>query len=115
MLGAKDARGNPKKSGFGPWMMKAFAVLSRLKSLRFSPLNVFARHPDRRLELDTLKLYEADIDRIAATADDKSLDAAIRLAAWPEEIAGYGHIRVDSIGEAMARRAESNQPFQAKI
>ncbi|MFZ2102338.1 MAG: indolepyruvate ferredoxin oxidoreductase family protein, partial [Oricola sp.] len=115
VLGAKDARGNPKKTVFGPWMMNGFAVLSRLKLLRFSPLNLFARHPDRRLEQETLTLYEADIDRIAATADDKSLDAAIRLAAWPEGIAGYGHVRVDSIGAAMARRAEGNQPFQSKI
>ncbi len=115
ILGKKDAKGNPKKTVFGPWMMTVFGVLSRLKSLRFSPLNVFARNSERRLELETLALYEGDLDRIATMADDTSLAEATRLAAWPENIAGYGHIRTQSIGEAMTRRAESNQPFQAKI
>jgi len=115
VLARKDSRGRPKKTVFGPWMMTGFALLSRLKPLRFSPLNPFARHPDRRLDLETLALYEGDLDRIAATADADNLADATRLAAWPEEIAGYGPVRVKSIEEAMARRADHNPVFKAKI
>jgi indolepyruvate ferredoxin oxidoreductase len=115
ILGRKDSSGRPKKSVFGPRMMTVFAILSRLKPLRFSPLNLFARNPERRMELETLALYEADLDRIAANVDKDNIAAAARLAAWPEGIAGYGPVRVKSIEEAMARRADHNPVFKTKI
>jgi len=115
VLGKTDSRRRPKKSVFGPWMMKAFGVLANLKGLRFSPLNVFARHPERKLEWETLARYERDLDRIAEMADENDLAAATRLAAWPDDIAGYGHVRAKSIDTAMARRADYNHAFKAKI
>jgi indolepyruvate ferredoxin oxidoreductase len=115
ILGRKDSNGRPKKSVFGPRMMTVFALLSRLKPLRFSPLNPFARHPDRRLELETLTLYEADLDRIAANAGKDTIADAARFAAWPDGIAGYGPVRVKSIEEAMAHRSDFNPVFKAKI
>ena len=115
ILGRKDSNGRPKKSVFGPRMMTVFALLSRLKPLRFSPLNPFARHPDRRMELETLALYEADLDRIAANAGEDNIADAARFAAWPDRIAGYGPVRVKSIEEAMAHRSDFNPVFKAKI
>jgi indolepyruvate ferredoxin oxidoreductase len=115
ILGKTDSRGGPKKTVFGPWMMKAFAVLAPMKRLRFSPLNIFARHPDRKLEWETLAEYERDLDRIAALADEVNLAGVIELAAWPEDIAGYGHVRAKSIEAAMTRRAEHNRAMKAKI
>ncbi|TCD11385.1 indolepyruvate ferredoxin oxidoreductase family protein [Oricola cellulosilytica] len=115
ILGAKDASGHPRKSVFGPWMMGAFKVLARLKRLRFTRLNVFARTAERKLERATLDTYEKDIDRIAAMLDGKNAAAAAELAAWPEEIAGYGHIREKSINAALALRASQAVPFKAKI
>ncbi|QKV20342.1 indolepyruvate ferredoxin oxidoreductase family protein [Oricola thermophila] len=115
VLGKTDSGGRPKKSVFGPWMMKAFVVLASLRRLRFSPINIFARHPDRRLEWETLAQYERDLDLIAEMVQEDDLAAATAFAAWPEAIAGYGHIRVKSIEDAMARRAGHNRAFAAKI
>ncbi|MCI5074733.1 MAG: indolepyruvate ferredoxin oxidoreductase family protein [Oricola sp.] len=115
ILGERDAQGRPKKRVFGPRMMTAFHLLSRLKFLRFSPLNPFARHADRRLDLEMLATYERDVDRIAGTLDRDNLADAVAFASWPAEIAGYGHVRAASIDTAMARRADHNQPLKAKI
>ena len=115
ILGRKDSNGRPKKSVFGPRMMTVFSLLSRLKPLRFSPLNLFARHPDRRMELETLALYEADLDRIAANAGKENVADATQFAAWPDGIAGYGPVRVKTIEEAMAHRSGFNPVFKAKI
>ena len=115
ILGERDARGVPKKRVFGPRMMTMFSILSRLKSLRFSPLNIFAHHPERRRDFETLDIYERDLDRIAAMADRDNLSEIAAFATWPADIAGYGHVRMRSIDEAMARRAEFNQPLKAKI
>jgi indolepyruvate ferredoxin oxidoreductase len=115
ILGKTDSKGRPKKSVFGPWMMKAFGVLAPMKRLRFSPLNLFARHPDRKLEWETLDRYERDLDRIAELADKSGLAAATEFVSWPEDIAGYGHVRAKSIEEAMARRGAHSPAFKGKI
>ena len=67
------------------------------------------------MELETLALYEADLDRIAANAGKDTVADAARFAAWPDGIAGYGPVRVKSIEEAMAHRSDFNPVFKAKI
>ena len=51
LLARRDpATGVPRKMSFGPWMLKAFGVLARLKGLRGTPLDLFGysrRAPDR--------------------------------------------------------------------
>src|SRR6202012_561106 len=47
--GGKDALGRPRKRAFGPWMLSAFKVLARLRFLRGTALDIFAKSPDRKL------------------------------------------------------------------
>ncbi len=42
LLAKRDpVTGEPKKMSFGPWMLKAFAVLAKFKFLRGTPLDPF--------------------------------------------------------------------------
>src|SRR6202012_477913 len=47
--GGKDALGRPKKRAFGPWMLSVFKVLAKLRFLRGTALDIFAKSPDRKL------------------------------------------------------------------
>jgi len=101
-----DSLGRPKKRAFGPWMMAGFALLARLKGLRGGPLDLFGRTEERRLERRLIDDYARDIDAAAATLDASSLPVAIELARLPEEIRGFGPVKLASIEKAGARRAD---------
>src|SRR5690606_783043 len=53
--------GHPRKMVFGPWMMRAFAVLSRLKFLRGTALDPFGKTDERRTERRLITEYEATV------------------------------------------------------
>src|SRR5690606_26066747 len=57
ILGRRDADGKPRKSTFGPWMMKGFRLLAALKGLRGTALDVFGYSAERRAERALLADY----------------------------------------------------------
>ena len=99
------ATGKTRKAELGPWVMTAFRVMHALRGLRGSWLDPFRRSMERRLGARLLAEYERDID--ALTADPGRLDVAstIALAALPQKIRGYGHVREASALAVMAERA----------
>ncbi|MFZ5610233.1 MAG: indolepyruvate ferredoxin oxidoreductase family protein [Pseudomonadota bacterium] len=95
----------PAKSTFGPWMMLAFKALARFKWLRGTPLDPFGRTAERRMERALIAQYEADLAHVAAHLTAANKAAALALAAVPEEIRGFGHVKRASVDKAAARRA----------
>jgi len=105
IMGRRGADGRPRKSSFGPWMMKAFRLLASLKGLRGSALDVFGYSAERRMERDLLARYEADVDRIARVLTPARIEAAAALASVPALIRGYGHVKQASVEKAAGERA----------
>ncbi|MDZ7628012.1 MAG: indolepyruvate ferredoxin oxidoreductase family protein [Parvularculaceae bacterium] len=99
-----DPLGRPKKREFGPWMMAAFGVLHRLKFLRGSPFDFFGRTDERRLERALIEDYRRDMEVAIAALSTDTLDVALDLARLPEEIRGFGPVKLASIKEAATRR-----------
>jgi indolepyruvate ferredoxin oxidoreductase len=104
ILGRRGSDGQPRKSSFGPWMMKAFGVLAAMKGLRGTLFDVFGRTAERRMERQLLARYEQDLDLIVSRLDARRLDAATALASVPALIRGYGHVK-----EANARKADGER------
>ena len=51
ILGDRDPQtGHLRKREFGPWMLKVFRILAKLKRLRGTPFDIFARSEERRTE-----------------------------------------------------------------
>ncbi|MEM1047315.1 MAG: indolepyruvate ferredoxin oxidoreductase family protein [Pseudomonadota bacterium] len=96
--------GKLQKQSFGPWMMKAFGLLARLRRLRGSPFDVFGYTEERRMERRLLAEYETALDDIVGKLSAARYDRAVAYAAYPETIRGYGHVK-----EANVRRAEQNR------
>jgi indolepyruvate ferredoxin oxidoreductase len=106
LFAERDAHtGVPKKRAYGPWMMKAFGVLAKLKGLRGTRWDVFGYTAERRMERELIGQLEADLERITHTLDAASLNTAIALAKLPQEIRGFGHVKLAAV-EKVAKKRE---------
>ncbi len=98
--------GRPRKRAFGPWVLAAMRLLARLRRLRNTPLDPFARSPERRLDRALLAEYEESIEEVLARLDPDNHPSACALAALPEQVRGFGAVRAAAAEQARARRAE---------
>ena len=107
VLGRKDGfTGKPLKTEFGPWMMTGFRLLARMKRLRGTRFDVFGHTAERRMERQLIADYRAMIERLLANPQTLNSEAAQELAALPEMIRGFGHVKEASAAKAKAREAE---------
>jgi indolepyruvate ferredoxin oxidoreductase len=113
ILGRKNAKGEPVKSTFGPWMMRAFKLLAGLKPLRGTPFDVFGRTPERKEERKLIADYENLLDEILAKLNGDNHALAVALASLPEKIRGYGHVKLRHIAAAKAEEAELLAQFRS--
>ncbi len=106
MLGGLDANGRPKKREFGPWMLRTFAVLSRMKTLRGTPFDPFGYTTERRMERSLIKQFESDFKFLASSVNEENLDLLVELALLPLSIRGFGPVKQANEEKAQKRRAE---------
>jgi indolepyruvate ferredoxin oxidoreductase len=95
--------GEPRKSQYGPWMMKAFGVLAKMRRFRGGALDVFGHSAERKMERKLLADYEAMMDEILGKLAPHNHRIAVQLAAIPEHIRGYGHVKERHLKDAKAR------------
>ena len=93
------------KRELGPWLMKAFAVMTRLRRLRGTRLDPFRFGPERAFDRRLLAQYEADLGTLLTQANAANYEDAVALASLPSRIRGYGHVR-ESQAAAVAPERE---------
>jgi indolepyruvate ferredoxin oxidoreductase len=99
---------------FGEWMLNgAFPTLSKLKVLRGTPLDPFGYTAERKMERGLIREYEAAVERLLAGMTDKRLPIAVRIAAVPQEIRGYGFIKDKAVEEAKAAEEKLWRQWEA--
>lgn len=113
ILGRTNARGEPKKMTFGPWMMLVFKGLAAAKVLRGTMFDVFGRMPERRLERQLRADYEALLDEIASGLTPDNHKLAVALASIPDKIRGFGHVKERHIATAKAEEKTLLEQFRA--
>jgi indolepyruvate ferredoxin oxidoreductase len=102
----RDAEtGQLKKREYGAWMLSAFRVLAALKKLRGTAFDVFGYTEERKMERRLIAEYEATIDSLLATLDQDNHALAVQIAAVPETMRGFGHIKEKNVTAAKAREA----------
>lgn len=106
IIAPKGPDGKPKKIALGGWMIDlVFPVLTRLKGLRGGPLDIFGMTEERKMERGLIVSYEAQLDRILAGLTAERLSLAARIAAVPQQIRGYGHIKEAAVKVAKTDEA----------
>jgi indolepyruvate ferredoxin oxidoreductase len=102
----RNAKGELIKRPFGPWMRTAFGVLAKLKGLRGTPFDVFGRSEERKTERALIDQYKACIDELLRSGGGLSaerLNLATEIARIPEDIRGYGHVKVRHLAAARSK------------
>ena len=107
------ATGVPKKSVYGPWMMKAFRVLAKLRKYRGTALDVFGRTAERKMERALIADYETLLAEILARLTAQNHATAVELASIPEHIRGYGHVKNAHLRTAKTREAALLAAFRS--
>ena len=105
--------GVPRKMSFGPWMMSAFGVLAKLRFLRGTPLDVFGYSQERRTERKLIADYEAMLREVMDKLTSTNHPLAVALAAIPEKIRGYGHVKARHLTAAKADEAALLEQFRS--
>ena len=100
--------------------LRFFPLLSRLKFLRGSRLDIFGRTAERKMERQLIAEYEEDINPIldslterGTEGDTDYVDTAIRIAGLPEMIKGFGHIKQRNIDKYRDSRRQLRQKLKA--
>ena len=101
LLAKKDADGHLIKKEYGPWMMKAFGLLAKMRFLRGGMFDVFGRTHERRTERKLIEDYFSDITALLAELSPGNSALAVEIASVPERIRGYGHVKEAHLAKAL--------------
>jgi indolepyruvate ferredoxin oxidoreductase len=105
LFAKKDEQGRLIKQEYGPWMLKAFGLLAKLKFLRGGTFDVFGRTKERRGERQLIADYEQTVSLLLDGLSDDRVALAVEIASIPEHIRGYGHVKEAHLHKAKAREA----------
>lgn len=107
LLARKDPRtGHPRKIAVsGRLLMPALKWMANHRHWRGTWADPFSRTSERRRERELAMTYEADLAEIAKRLTPQTHGLSIELAALPEIIRGFGHVKFASIKVAETRRA----------
>lgn len=100
----KDEQGRLTKSTYGPWILKAFKILSKFKFLRNTPFDVFGYAQERRMERLLIQEFEEFIERILPQLSVENYDVVCELARLPQDVRGYGHVKEANYANYCAKR-----------
>jgi indolepyruvate ferredoxin oxidoreductase len=101
------------KQEFGPWMMRVFRLLARLKGLRGTAFDPFGRTAERRAERALIDDYERMMRGRLKGLTAPRIAGLVKLAAVPDMIRGYGHVKEQAMAKANAARARLEAELDA--
>ncbi|MFI8558217.1 indolepyruvate ferredoxin oxidoreductase family protein [Pseudomonas putida] len=92
-----------KKSGYGPWMLRAFKLLASVKRIRNTWMDPFARTHERKVEVSWLHDYEGILSMLESGLCAQKYDLAVQLADLPDAVRGYGPVKDRYLANAKTR------------
>jgi indolepyruvate ferredoxin oxidoreductase len=106
LFAKKDAKGHLVKAEFGSWMWGVFKLLAKLKGLRGGAFDIFGYTAERRMERALIVEYRGMVEDLLGTLDAANHATAVELAALPEQIRGFGHVKEKAVAEYRVRKEE---------
>ena len=105
LFARKDVKGHLVKAEFGSWMWKAFALLAKFKGVRGGAFDLFGYTAERKMERALIVEYREMVGVMLdqLTADNHAV--AVQLAALPEQVRGFGHVKHAAVTVFRAEKA----------
>jgi indolepyruvate ferredoxin oxidoreductase len=91
------ALGLKKKIRLGAWFRPAFTLLSAMKGLRGTRLDVFGYAGIRQVERALIGEYRQHLETALVRLSPVTHDLAVKLAELPDEIRGYEHVKMENV------------------
>jgi indolepyruvate ferredoxin oxidoreductase len=104
--------GEPRKLTFGPWIFRVFKLLAKFKRLRGTPLDPFGYSRERKTERQLVRDYETMLEEVLAKLAPDNHPIAVGLAAIPEKIRGFGHVKMCHLEAAKAEERALFEQFR---
>jgi len=92
--------GHLKKERFGHWVFNLFKILSKLKFLRGSKLDIFGYTNERKRERHLIQKIIYTIDSISEILNENNHSKIIEFLDIPLSIKGYGHVKEKNMDNA---------------
>jgi indolepyruvate ferredoxin oxidoreductase len=100
LLAKRNAKGELMKQKFGPAMLTGFKLLSKLKGLRGTPLDILGRTEERKTERALIGEYLQHVEGALQGLNAQTHAHAVDVARVPENIKGFGHVKERNIQAA---------------
>jgi indolepyruvate ferredoxin oxidoreductase len=114
LLARKDkTTGEPRKITFGPWIFSLLRALAKLRFMRGTAFDPFGYTAERKTERRLIADYEAMLEEVLAKLGPDNHHLAVGLAAIPEKIRGFGHVKLRHLEAAKADEAALLEQFRA--
>jgi len=107
------ALGLKHKVSLGPWFRPAFATLVAMRRLRGTALDPFGYTEVRRTERALITEYRQVIEELLAGLTAGNHGLAVEIAALPDMIRGYEHIKLATVRAYHEKLAELRAEFTA--
>ncbi len=98
LLAKRDAKGHLVKAEYGAWMKYAFRLLAGLRWLRHTTFDPFGHTVERKTERRLIRDYESALEESLASLTEDNAQLIIDIAALPNKVRGFGHVKAGSIG-----------------
>jgi indolepyruvate ferredoxin oxidoreductase len=106
LLAHKGPDGRPQKRSFGAWFDPVSRGLARLKFLRETPFDPFGYSAERRMERQLIKDFEILVARMLRDYEPAQLDMWRELLGLPQNIRGFGPVKLANAQSMQRRRKE---------
>jgi indolepyruvate ferredoxin oxidoreductase len=114
LLARRGTDGRPRKMRLGGWLMAVLRVLAPMRRIRGRWFDPFGHTEERRLERQLARDYEALIDDVLSSLTSDKHALAVAIAKVPENIRGYGHVKLANLASAKGRWGELQDRFRGR-
>ncbi len=115
ILAKRNEKGHLIKQKMSPHMLLAFKVLSKLKFLRGTALDIFGRTEERQTERALIQEYKDSINELLASLNSENHALAVKMANVTDQIKGFGHVKEKHLATVMVQWQNCMDAFRKAI